>query len=55
MVTNWSIYKQAKAVFPFFFFALVRGKIFFLSDVGFGGKRETSFKEDPESVKPVVD
>lgn len=53
MVTNWSIYIQAKAVF--FFFALVRGKIFFLSDVGFGGKRETSFKEDPESVKPVVD
>lgn len=54
MVTNWSIYKQAKAVFPFFL-ALVRGKIFFLSDVGFGEKRETSFKEDPESVKPVVD
>lgn len=54
MVTNWSIYKQAKAAFPFFF-ALVRGKIFFLSDVGFGEKRETSFKEDPESVKPVVD
>lgn len=54
MVTNWSSYKQAKAVFPFFF-ALVRGKIFFPSDVGFGEKRETSFKEDPESVKPVVD
>lgn len=55
MVTNWSIYKQEKA----FFFALVRGKIFFLSDVGFGEKRETSFEEDPKRVKvaagPAVD
>lgn len=46
MVTNRSICKQAKAVF--LFFCACQKKMFFLSDVGFGEKRERSFEEDPD-------
>ena len=50
MVTNWSIYKQAKAVFPFFFLRLLEEKYFSYLTLVLGKNEKHHLKRTPRAL-----